>query len=1020
MAVLAAQCVAQGVAPNGSVATSPSIAQSVPAAPAPYRKLIHMHHTSWGERDGLPISGVNRIYRTSDGYLWLGTIDALIRFDGVRFVRFDGSNVAELKSQTVGPLMPLLIDKAGTFWIGRPDGALISYRDRRFREVLPADSVRARITRLVEVADGTLWGIARKLFVLRNGVVDSAPVPKELQTGILGIHRDGKGGIWIGTSRGTLWQWNQRTLKQLHFRLTAGEPVRVIAAPPDGSVWFLHMGVSRIDSVRETSIHAPGATENMNGTAAAIMADGSIIVSTRGRGLVRWNNGVIDAFSEAEGLSDASVRDVYVDADGSIWAATDAGLDRLRVAPFVTLNERDGVRLTSPSAVVATADGSVWSKTSGQLELYRMHGGIVANPRGHLYGDLRVDTISLPESASLRYALHSDAGATGVLLSGFGQQMLVYDRNRLIVARRPSSTRGIVQATIVDSTGAIWIAASPDGVSVLRKGIERLIPESGMPVERTGMGLAIDVNGDLWSSTASPAALLRIHHDSVVERIPFPNGTSSAAGRPVIEGRDTVWSTLGGSLVRVVAHRAARIDVPAIDPIIRNASMVMLIANKYLWVASGNGIARMKLGELHALADGRTAQQPIVQQFSTLDGLISAKLTGTNRPAGTKAPDGRLWFATPAGLAVVDPDAIEDADPTPTVHIEETLVSGKEFLPRDNVLEIPAHADRVEIHFTATGLLMPERVRLQYRMDGSDNAWVNVGNVRTATYTRLGHGRYRFRVRAWNEGMQPGPESVMQLRVLPMWYEAAWFAPLAVLLLAAAGSTLVYASFRTKTRIVADKMRARFEAESAERARLARELHDTLLQGFTGITLQLQAVRQSVVQSPEHAQAALDRILTTADVSLREARTMVWDMRAPELDNHTLADAVREILTSTIGEAPIGAQFCVSGNERKLPLGIETAILRVAREAIANTVKHAAANRVDIRIDYGERLITLTISDNGTGFEEKLLDAKANGGHWGLKGMHERASRARGELRVRSTPGGGTTVELILPTAHAE
>jgi signal transduction histidine kinase len=391
-------------------------------------------------------------------------------------------------------------------------------------------------------------------------------------------------------------------------------------------------------------------------------------------------------------------------------------------------------------------------------------------------------------------------------------------------------------------------------------------------------------------------------------------------------------------------------------------------------------------------------------------------MTRQNSAPAFKAPDGRIWFATPAGLAVVNPRAGATNAVPPLVHVEEASVSGLR-VPMTGALSITPNPERLEFRYTATGLRVPERMRLQYQLQGADRDWVEGSATRTATYTQLRPGNYRFRVRAWNEDGVPSPsEASVAVRVMPTWYQTWWFRLGLVLALLGAGAGTLAAWLRARARVKVERLRAAFDAALAERTRLARDLHDTLLQGFTGITLQLQAARHSLFHAPGEADATLARVLDLADVTLRDARLMVWDMRAPELDHQELPQALESAAHTCIAGLDIDLDFVVAGSHRRLSLSTETAALRIAREAVVNAVKHASPSRIAIHLAYEDRLLRLSVRDDGPGFAPGAESAASNGGHWGIKGMRERASRAGGTLEITGAAGDGTTLALSLPT----
>jgi len=310
---------------------------------------------------------------------------------------------------------------------------------------------------------------------------------------------------------------------------------------------------------------------------------------------------------------------------------------------------------------------------------------------------------------------------------------------------------------------------------------------------------------------------------------------------------------------------------------------------------------------------------------------------------------------------------------------------------------------------------VPERARIQYRLDGVNQSWVDAAAARVATYTQLRPGTYRFRVRARAEGGAVGPEASMEMFVRAAWYQTWWFRGLLVAAAAAALSLLIQAVSRARARAHAERMRQRFEAEINERTRMARELHDTLLQGFQGVTLQLHAMRRTVIGSPRDAESTLSRILDLADLSLRDARAMVWDMRAPELEVLDLRAALQAATAAAAASGEITADCRVEGSLRRLSPAVEMAVLRIAKEAIANAARHSAGSTIAVVLSYETNTVRLTVRDNGRGLDADAMTGATTRGHWGLAGMQERATQIAATLEITSVDGGGTSVTLVAP-----
>jgi len=361
-------------------------------------------------------------------------------------------------------------------------------------------------------------------------------------------------------------------------------------------------------------------------------------------------------------------------------------------------------------------------------------------------------------------------------------------------------------------------------------------------------------------------------------------------------------------------------------------------------------------------------------------------------------------------VAWLDPAHIRRNPIPPPLEIRALTAGGRRYRPLGRV-DLPPRTAALQIAYTALSLGVPDRVRFQYRLIGNDTTWVDAGTRREAFYTNLGPGSYRFQVIAANEdGVWNEAGAAFDFTILPSFIQTRWFLALWVATLGG----LVWLVYLARVRQVAGKLRARYQAALVERTRIAQELHDTLLQGFTGITLQLRAIQRMLAQRPQESAEALKGVLASADTALRDARHMIWDMRAVELEERDLADALEHAARATTGSST-ELVFTVNGDRQGLPLAVETTALRIGREAVLNAVKHAAPRRVKVDLEYGSRLLTLRVSDDGTGIAPDAMDAAARGEHWGIGGMRDRAQRAGGTLEISSEPGRGTVVSVSLP-----
>ena len=374
--------------------------------------------------------------------------------------------------------------------------------------------------------------------------------------------------------------------------------------------------------------------------------------------------------------------------------------------------------------------------------------------------------------------------------------------------------------------------------------------------------------------------------------------------------------------------------------------------------------------------------------------------------------DGRLWFATSNGVVWIDPERIARNPLPPPVSILSVKADGRRYEPVLDVT-LPLHPANLEIDYTALSLTIPERMRFRYRLEGVDEHWQDVGTRRTAYYGNLAPGRYRFQVIASNnDGVWNERGASLELVVPPAVHQTWWFRTLCVM----AGLLLLWLLYLLRLRQLTAKRRGRLEERHAERERIARELHDTLLQSVQGLVLRFQAVAE---QLPEHelARQAMEKALDRADQVLAEGRDRVMELRSPVHEGRDLSDALVQVREELAEDIPMSFRLVLEGVPRELDADVHCEIFLIYREALLNAFQHAGGTAVEAELRYGSDALHLRIRDDGAGVGPEILETGGRPGHWGLAGMHERAARIGATLKVWSRTEVGTEVELKVPAA---
>jgi signal transduction histidine kinase/ligand-binding sensor domain-containing protein len=976
--------------------------------------LRHLHHTAW-TTDAVPLlTGAFRIARSRDGYLWLNAPNGILRFDGVRFTLLDSTSSPALKSSRRGSIRPLLADRDGTVWMQRPDHALITYRDGAFAVAVPPDSSLG--TELAADGAGRIWlyslGRGDAFHEIRDGRAVRAHLPSEVSyAGGARIVADTGRGLWVGTQQGLWHVVAGHATRLLIPGATPDVRISPLLQSRDGALWVIGPGVGaglyRLVGGRAVAVRASDSSDIADAHTAIEDSSGAVWISTRGRGLLRWHANRLEALTKRDGLTDVTVYDVSAGSDGTIFLATASGLDRLRTTPFITLNDADGIHVESPTGIIEDDAGSLWTSGIEPQSVTELRIG--KRPDG---GDgLRVVPSQLPPADS--YTLLGTARGGGVWLGTGAGALVRYRGGRVERWARPHDAPWTVLRFVVESRdGTLWLGGGHLELGVMRDG--RL---GGAPAAFAS-SVVEDSRGHIWVADAESVFVYEIDHGNVVRRLGRAEGLVGMVGSLVLERDDVLWAMSDSGLVRIADGKVSRVRGFTMNFVPRYGPN-LAIADGFLWLGNDSRVARVPLSAIHAAADGN-AVPVVARYFGPDDGLASSRRLPFQLSTILRARDGRLWLATPAGLALFD-RAHDIVAPTSDPRVEEISAFGRSFY-EDGRASIPANPDRLTIHFTVPNPAVPERTRLQYRLEGVDRDWIDGSVARTATYTQLRPRQYLFRVRAWSgDGTPAAHEATLLFRVEPAWYQLAWLRSVAGLVATLVVVAALTAVYRRRTQIAADRLRIEFDAKLAERTRIARELHDTLLQGFTGLVLQLEGLRQMIGRSSAAASGdELARILAVADTTLLDARHSVWDMRTPGLEENGLARTLESTCRGIAHAESVQLRFDVVGRERRLPLDLEATALQIGREAVRNVIAHAQASVARVELRYEPMKLELAIVDDGVGISRRLLNAASTNGHFGILGMRERAIAVGGTLEIDTTPSGGTRVHVFLPCAHPQ
>jgi signal transduction histidine kinase len=913
----------------------------------PTTPLANYGRQAWGMENGLPQNTVQSLVQTRDGFIWLGTEVGLVRFDGNSFAVFDKSSTPALPGADV---RCLLETRDGALWIGTSEG-------------------------LARWKDGVVTAFTTKDGLPGNGILE-----------LYGV--DESGALWANTNEGWARLAGDRFLVGAVKPDNTSEENTIAASFANGKkVVYSNTTVSIANFNRALTVghELPGSRIQV------VFADreGSLWIGTNG-GLARWVQGKLERLPVTDPLAAASVLAIMEDHEGNLWVGTETGgLHILRDQRFRNLGAREGLSSDNTTAVVEDNAGTLWVGTNG--------GGLNAMRRG------AVKTYTVRNGLLSDVILSLAAAVNGDLWVGTPDGL-----NRIRAGKIDAFTSAdglpddFIRSLLTDADGSLWIGTRRGlthwaGRSLSAR-METFTQANGLGSDLVG-AMARDVNGDLWVATL--AGLSRLSGGRIVNYT-TANGLSSnvitallprADGTLLIGTQDHGWNMWNGQRFTAAMHNG-----------LNQSTIHAILDDNYghLWFATAKGIARCDCA-------GSVMKEAGCSQwidFGAADGLRSRETATNSHPSAWRSRDGYLWFATPKGLVEVDPAHFPVNAIPPPVALERFSVDDVAYALRAAGSVVRIEAGHVHFQFDYAGLSFtaPQKVRYRYMLEGFDKGWTEAGARRTAYYTNIKPGRYTFRVQAANnDGVWNTEGAALTFELRPHFYQTVWF--YALLLLVAVG--LVALLLRLRLR----RAEGEFRAVLGERNRIAREIHDTLAQGYVGISVQLELLSELLrMNKAEAAQKHLDLTRGYVREGLAEARQSIWALRSQDSGESTLPVRMRRIVEAE-GHHGLQVKFSLFGAYRPMPAETEREFLRVAQEAIHNVSKHAQARHLSVQLEYGREEIVLEVRDDGRGFEVGA-ELASSPGHYGLTGMRERAAAIGGRLEVTSEPGAGTTVRL--------
>lgn len=963
----------------------------------PDRALPQYVRDRWERSRGFVAGPVYGITQASDGYLWIAAEQGVVRFDGVRFQLFQA---LQPTSTTDTAALSVLPHPEGGLWTWLRRAALLRLRNGAFENALNNPGPPEMRSGLMAKGNDGAFLLADTrlgLQVWRAGRLDTVLAREAMpRPFVTAIAQTPDGEIWLGThNAGLVRVQNGRAVP-----VAGVTPSQINCLVPDrrNGLWIgADDGIFRWDGSRVT--RAATTPDAGRARALAILEDrdANVWVGTS-EGLVRIDSRGALSFERRE--SSSAVTALFEDREGNLWVGDTRGIERWRDAAFASFTPVDPVMAGSMGPVFTDAADRVWFAPAAGGGLYWLRDGRVGDVPA-----LRGDVI---------YSIAGDA--SGILVGRQrGGMTRVRAQGATFVAETYTDRDGLAQNQVFAVHGArngdVWAGTIGRGASRLRHGAFTTYTTKDGLASNTVAAVIDTADGAVWFATPNGASVMS---PAGWRRYSIADGLPSNDVNTLFE--DAARNVWIGTAAGLAVMREGRVhSLPGVPAVLR-ASVLGLAEDRAggLWIAAADHVLRVDRDKLlrGTLAAGD------VREFGAADGLLETEAIKRHRILTADAR-GRVWLSTNGGLVRADAGRVAAGIAPALVQVEDVSADGRP-VERTPAMTIPPRPERITFGFAALSLSVPDRVRFRYRLDGFDRDWSEPVAERQAAFTNLGPGTYTFRVIASNsEGVWNSAEAALPFTIAPAWWQRGAFWAAAGLLVAGG----VWAGYRMRLRQLARQLDLRFEERLAERSRIARDLHDTLLQSFQGALLRFRAVTYMLPDRPADARASLEHAIDQARQAVVEGRDAVQGLRSPALASNDIAVSIATLadtLSTDDGSQRSPAfHVNVEGTPRDLPPVVQDEVYRIAGEALRNAFRHAHASRIEVDIRYDQRRFRLRVRDDGRGIAAGAIDGRTYDGHFGIAGMHERAKLVGGTLSVWSEHDSGTEAELTIPASVA-
>jgi signal transduction histidine kinase/ligand-binding sensor domain-containing protein len=968
----------------------------------PTTSIFQYAHTAWRLRQNGLLAAPLSVAQTADGYIWFGTMSGLYKFDGAQFTKWTAPDDPHFPDFRI---LTLYASSEGDLFFPAGAHGVVRMHDGR-THIIPSDHYQT--SSLAKDSQGVLW-VAPNTY--ESGLAVCRVNPEHVDCfgdkdglhcpGAFSVMDDGKGALWIGAPE-TICHWKpgtQATVFTLpHVGHLQTEPfVAAFAMEKDGSVWAGNTqvgeghGLLRLENGRWKSY----VTSQVDGRALSVRSllidhHGSLWIGTVDKGLYRIRDGHLEHFDTKDGLTGNAISQIFEDREGNIFAVNPQGIDHFRDYAVLTYSESEGLPHGFLTSVATTKDGDLW--VGARSGLYR-------RPADGQSPFKRIPNVPLSEIEDLFRDSSGSIWASGAKKLAYFQN----GRFTLVQEEHGGTEIGPVFEILEDAKHQIWVMVDDQqsGQAWLRRVQDGVVTESYPwpgPSSRHFMTSARpNPAGGIWATTM--AGELAWFHQAHYDLLSLP----PEIGHVLAVEPDALGLWLKTDLYTAYLQNGAVHTLSTDNGLPCNRLHHFIVDRDGTnWFAMFCAYVQIAPSELERWRADSSAQVN-ARIFDALDGADP----GTSNSTPALDTKGRLWFTNFHAIQSIDPAHLPKNTLVPPVYIEEVTADRHRY-PVGAPIDFPAETRELDIKYTALSYVIPERVRFRYRLQEQNAQWIDAGMRREAFYNDLQPGTYTFQVIASNnDGVWNERGAVLHFRIVAAWYQMIWFKVALVAMCVSIAALLYFIDRRNYIAL----LRMRFNERLEERTRLARELHDTLLQTIMGSKMMVNAARKALSDTAG-TESSLEIISRSLDRATMEGRAALDALRGSGVDTIDLELAMRAAASGWMPKS-MQLESVVGGIPRPMHRAVFDEVYRIGEELIRNACRHSGGTMLEIELRYG-KYFTLIVRDNGRGLDPQILNT-GKPGHFGLAGMRERAARIRGRLTM-TTPGqSGAEFVLTVP-----